>query len=217
MFRQTKNAFRAVVDTLFPLCCVACGSHGALCCESCMITIRINPHLVRLDFPKELNVLTCVEFKHKVVAPLIYAFKYDGMSDACEYFARIFQRMPHELQNTLRRYDMVLPIPLHRRRICERGYSQNTLLARSCFGAEKVCDTAIMRTRYTESQTGLTKTMRAKNIDGCFKVENLSFVIGKTIVLVDDVITTGATIKECARVLFEAGAKEVRGFAIARD
>jgi ComF family protein len=218
MFHRAKNVFRIILDAIFPLQCAGCGALGALCCAACMSTFNVQVKTVCApSFPREFFIISCVGFKHKIISSLMHAFKYNGMQSARVYFAEIFQMMPSSVRASLQGYDCIVPMPLHRRRFCERGYNQNALLAQSCFGREKINEAVLARVRYTASQTGLTKGARAKNVAGCFRVVDVAGVCGKRILLVDDVVTTGATMQECARVLFEAGTRDVRGFAFAWD
>ncbi len=218
MFHRAKNVFHIILDAVFPLRCVGCGVLGTLCCTACMRTLNIEAKTVCMPyFSEELCVISCVHFKHEIIASLMHAFKYEGMQEVRVYFSEIFQKIPSSVRASLQSYDCIVPVPLHQRRLCERGYNQNVLLAQSFFGREKIDAALVARVRYTASQTGLSKGARAKNVAGCFRVVNSAGVRGKKILLVDDVVTTGATMKECARVLFEAGARDVRGFALAWD
>ncbi|KKT35597.1 MAG: Amidophosphoribosyltransferase family protein [Parcubacteria group bacterium GW2011_GWA2_44_12] len=218
MLQKLHNVFRIILDAVFPLRCAGCGNFGVLCCAVCMNTLNVQMKTVCVSsFPKEFRVMSCVDFKHELISSLMHAFKYEGMREARVYFAEMFQKIPSPARAYLQEYESIMPVPLHSRRICERGYNQNLLIAQSCFEKEKIDNTSLARVRYTDSQTGLTKGARAKNIAGCFQVLRPADVRGRTILLVDDVVTTGATMKECARVLFEAGARDVQGFAFAWD
>jgi ComF family protein len=113
--------------------------------------------------------------------------------------------------------DLIIPIPLHHLKKAERGYNQSLYIAK---GLNKVLqckysDRVIKRIRYTESQTGLNMVERLENISEAFKIRNKKLIQGKTILLVDDVITTGATISECGKILLESGAQKVYAASIA--
>ncbi len=111
---------------------------------------------------------------------------------------------------------LVVPIPLHRRRLRWRGFNQAEILAREAFG-ERVEQGAgkLVRAKYTRPQVKLSESERAVNIKNCFvwEGENLA---GRNIVLIDDVVTTGATLNEAARVLKENGAGKVWGLVVAK-
>ena len=110
-------------------------------------------------------------------------------------------------------------MPLHRERLRQRGFNQAELLARAaqrCLGARCRVDAGILRrARATDSQTGLTRHQRRANVRGAFRVTRPA-VADQTIVVIDDVFTTGITASECARVLMRAGAKQVFVATVAR-
>lgn len=108
----------------------------------------------------------------------------------------------------------MIPVPLHRARKRERGFNQSEILAE---GISQVLDrttlnTVLKRKRNTKDQTHLNVQQRKENVEGAFVVAHPDKVMGKMIILVDDVMTTGATLNECAKMLLEAGA--IRIFAV---
>jgi ComF family protein len=114
--------------------------------------------------------------------------------------------------------DLVIPVPLHTRRLRERGFNQSLLLARQVSRRRSIPlnFTALQRARQTQPQTQLSGPERRKNVRGAFEVRKREAVKGKRILLIDDVFTTGATVQECAYVLREAGATEVQVLTLAR-
>lgn len=113
--------------------------------------------------------------------------------------------------------DAIVPIPLHKKRFRERGYNQSELIAKGL--AERLgvpLDTkSLIRKEETAYQSGLNHRKRYKNVKGAFMVKYPEHIQGKTILLVDDIITTGATLYEANRVLKQSGAKEVRAITLA--
>jgi ComF family protein len=115
--------------------------------------------------------------------------------------------------------DIVLPVPLHGRRLRERGYNQSARLALAlarCLG-HAAPEGVLERTRATRPQVGLKRAERAVNVRGAFRVARGARVAGRRVLLVDDVITTGATIGACARALMAARAARVTVWAAARQ
>jgi ComF family protein len=119
---------------------------------------------------------------------------------------------------------LIVPVPLHSSRRRERGFNQSDLLASGLAralvkrggAAPQVAKACLRRKRATPPQTGLSVTARRENLRGAFEVVKPHMVSGREIVLVDDVMTTGATLSACARTLKRAGAARVMGLALAR-
>jgi len=114
--------------------------------------------------------------------------------------------------------DGLVPVPLHPARRRERGFNQSRLLARDLARLRnvEVLGGCLVKTRNAPAQAGLRAADREKNVRSAYAVRRSGRVRGKTLVLVDDVTTTGATLRECARVLMAAGAKEVRAITLAQ-
>ncbi|MDY6838656.1 MAG: ComF family protein [Thermodesulfobacteriota bacterium] len=114
--------------------------------------------------------------------------------------------------------DLLIPVPLHIRRLRERGFNQAYLMIRRWAKLEEIpCDAfAMLRTRWTEPQTSLSRKERKKNMRRAFAVRNPESIRGRRVLLIDDVYTTGSTANECARVLAEAGAELVDVLTLAR-
>ncbi len=151
---------------------------------------------------------------------LIHLLKYDGVRPAANILGRM---MSEGFLDLAPRFDsgepVIVPVPLHSSKLAERGFNQSGLIARAALRIVPLgklnCD-VLRRTRPTETQTGLTRDQRQRNIRGAFRVQHRTVVSGKDILLVDDVFTTGTTVSECARVLRRAGANRVFVATVAR-
>jgi len=111
--------------------------------------------------------------------------------------------------------DLLAPVPLHPKRIKDRGFNQSLFLAQGFPGAA-VAREAVVRTRHTPPQVGLNPKERQDNVKGAFAVTDPARVKGQSVLLIDDLYTTGSTVKECARVLRKAGARRVEVLTVAR-
>ena len=116
---------------------------------------------------------------------------------------------------------IIVPIPISKNRLKERGYNQCSIIARELERIDgdsnfTLCEDALKKTKDSPSQTSVkNRKKRLQNIKGCFSVSNHEKIKGSNIILIDDVITTGATMNEASRILIEAGADQVICFAIA--
>ncbi len=155
---------------------------------------------------------------------LIHHFKYGGSDGLAlelgELLAKCWRSDPAFWDS-----DGIIPVPSHRARIRERGYDRIQLLAKSMLagirspdsGKPVLYDRLMVRVRKSVSQTELSREDRQKNVANVFAVLQSDVIRGKKFILLDDVLTTGATVQACAAILLQAGAREVACLAIARD
>lgn len=141
---------------------------------------------------------------------ILHALKYEGRQSLA---APLGRRMAAAGAEVLDGADIAVPVPLHFWRLYRRGFNQAAELARHL--DVPVVD-ALRRTRATVTQTDLPEAARHANVRGAFALRSRVRVAGAVVVVVDDVSTTGATLDACARVLLEAGAREVRALTAAR-
>ena len=152
-----------------------------------------------------------------VARTLVHSLKYQDRTDLAPAMGRWMARAGNELLNEA---DALVPVPLHWRRGWSRRYNQSGALARmiSRQSGVKLASEALRRIRPTEQQIGLSRPQRAANVQGAFKVapERSADIAGRRVILVDDVLTTGATVDACARALLRAKAAQVDVLVFAR-
>lgn len=231
---RAREAVWAVVGGLlaflFPDECVSCGRGLAVgerhLCAACSARLRVGarettmppvspllsggPEAAR---PVSGTVLYALCFSGPA-RDLIHCLKYQGrasvavaLADACAPLLR---------SGLLGDFDVVVPVPLHAARRRERGFNQSELLARRLAElADVPCARALTRVRATAPQTSLTRRGRLANVDGAFAAAQNAAVEGRETLLVDDVVTTGATLAAAASALLSAGASSVNCFALA--
>lgn len=148
----------------------------------------------------------------------IHLFKYNGNFHLALPLGQMLADSVEKLLG-IDSVDLLLPVPLHTKRLRERGFNQAVLLARPLSNRYNIplVTSVLKRSRWTEPQVNLDRRVRRKNVRGSFMVSNSSFLSGKNILLLDDVYTTGATINECGKTLLRAGAKEVYVLTLARS
>ena len=152
-----------------------------------------------------------------VARTLVQALKYHDRTDLAPAMGRW---MAHAGKELLQGADMLIPVPLHWRRAWHRRYNQSGALARAIERASgvRLRGELLQRVRRTEQQVGLSRSQRASNVQGAFRVppERQGEVSGARIVLIDDVLTSGATVDACARALLRARAAQVDVLVFAR-
>jgi ComF family protein len=147
---------------------------------------------------------------------LIHLLKYDHVRPAAAVLGRLLAEAVTGLESTWTQQPIVvIPVPLHARKLRQRGFNQSELIAEEFIKLKVSSDCVKLQTRVlrrrreTESQIGLTRHQRRENIRGAFAVAKPQEVTGRGVLLIDDVFTTGTTVSECARVLLRAGASKV--------
>lgn len=153
------------------------------------------------------------------VRALIWELKYYDSARAAEIAGRLLaEHTISVLSDTLAHRALLIPVPMHKERLQERGYNQSERIARQMLpylhGHVDLQSKALQRIHPTQRQTELKKSMRLRNVAGAFSADE-SLVSGKTCILLDDVVTTGATLTECSKTLLRAGASRVIPLALA--
>ncbi len=233
-------ALRSAADMLLPPVCVSCRApirtHGLLC-GSCFAGVEFiaAPVCARLGIPRPYDIgapslsaaaiaappvydrARAVALYSKTMRDLIHGLKYRDRQEGVALFSRWLARAGREL---LSETNILVPVPLYRSRLWWRRFNQSALLARGVARqAQLPLDCFVLRrVKPTASQVGLSTVQRKRNVAGAFAVEpaRKPAIHGKTVLLIDDVITTGATAEACARVLKRAGAARVNVLALAR-
>ncbi len=156
---------------------------------------------------------------------LIHALKYQRLRPITPKLGELLARAIAQLAPEAPAEMLVIPVPLHRSKHSDRGFNQAGLLAAEAIACLRKHDTAwrltlapnmLMRLRGTDSQAGLTPRQRRLNVRGAFGVSEPAAVFGKHVLLIDDILTTGATARAAARALLQAGAESVWVATLAR-
>ena len=189
--------------------CDICGVPGVVgCCDSCATV------------PPRYGKLRSVAFYEASVQVAIQLLKFEKKRVFAGHLCSLMNRYLEGLASDFRvsDYDGILPVPIHRRRLRERGFNQAELLARGlgAVAGVPVITGALVRGRHTVAQSGLGGVARQQNIVGAFSVAVPGRVAGKRVLLVDDVFTTGATIGEAVSELWGADPVEVDVLTLAR-
>ena len=202
------------VDLLYPRYCLSCRKEGEWVCPNCFesLTIRRRPAEGEVD----LAVEALLDYDEALAEKIITVLKYNFVSDLSRVIDSIVLKAG---DYDWSRESVIVPVPLHRRRLLWRGFNQAEIIALALTKATglPVCADLLLRTVYRRPQVGRKGSERARSVQGVFAVnyQRLSDNWGKNIILVDDVMTTGSTLGECARTLQTVGFKEIKGFVLA--
>ena len=213
------GAFSAILDILFPPRCVFCRrfikSGSSLICDDC----RKSLPYTRNGGEKTGDFFTvCIAplYYEADVRESLHRFKFKGATGYSKVYGQLLADCIRE--NLSGRYDLISWVPLSRNRLKERGYDQSMLLAMAtALELDDVAVSTLEKTLEVEKQSlmGSAEKRRA-NISGAYRAVDPELVDGKRILLIDDIVTTGSTLSECARTLRSAGAGEVLCAAVAR-
>ena len=209
-----------ILEVVFPSVCGICGkvSKDDLC-KKCEIKIEEN----------QIKLIS--QYKNKYFDECIHMYKYEGIirEKIIEYkfqdnaylyktFSKIILKNK-KVCGILKKYDIIIPVPIHRKRKNKRGYNQTELIA-NFIGKQlniKTCNDVLFKSKNIISQSELNKIDRRNNVKGAFIIKNEGKVNNKKILLFDDVYTTGNTVNECSKILKEARASRVGVLTIAKD
>jgi ComF family protein len=234
-----RALYRALVDVALPQLCAACREpvEGSGLCPACWskLSFIARPYCERLGIPFQYDpgpgmlsmaaiadppaynrARAAVRFD-EISRALVHALKYGDRLDLAPMMGRWIGHAGREI---LAEADALVPVPLHWRRQWARRFNQSAMLAAAVSGETGVpiATGALKRVKATVQQVGLSRTERASNIQGAFKVPDSGkpLVRGRRLVLIDDVLTSGATVEGCARALNRAGAANVDVLVFAR-
>ncbi|OGB76175.1 hypothetical protein A2476_02620 [candidate division CPR3 bacterium RIFOXYC2_FULL_35_7] len=219
----------SILDFLFPQKCLYCGQVGSVVCQNCVsqlpfpktqiCPICYNPSLIGKthDFCQKrynLDGLTFCFYYDDKIKEAIKKIKYRNLfSYVDELVARGISKLDLEQFKDF----MIIPVPLHEKRLKSRGFNQAEIIGKVLSGKLNIqLRTDILkRVKDTSSQVKLNKKAREENIKDAFTVNSKVKFKNMKALLVDDIFTSGATLNECAKILKKAGVQKVRGFTLA--
>ena len=209
-----------LLSLLFPKKCIICAKRvNNIICNHCFLTIA------------KQNTFHLQKYSHQFFQKHVYMFSYEGeirkiilnykfnnQSYLLDYFVEIMIKN-EKICRFLKTYDIIIPVPIHKKRKNERGYNQSELISKVIakeLNIKHFTD-VLVKTMNTTPQSALTKNERFTNTKNVYKIQNIQKIKEKRVVLFDDIFTTGATANSCAKLLKENGAKEIAIFTIAKD
>lgn len=216
MLHHWTTIHRDLLQLFFPRLCPACGEAGLpdelLLCLDCQVHLPFTHQHESPDnaftkrFWGRLPVLHGCALLHFTkggrVQHLLHQIKYRNRQDLAVYLGKRYGRTLQE-QAIFREAGIILPVPLHPRKQRERGYNQSACFAQGLSESLAIpwSDSLLIRSQYTTTQTHKTRLERFENVAEAFEVPNPALLEGKTLLLIDDVLTTGATLEACGALL----------------
>ncbi|MFH1597944.1 MAG: ComF family protein [Patescibacteria group bacterium] len=222
--------FSKIINLFFPIQCLGCGKSGFFLCSKCLDSIPLNQHYFcpichrpgnswRLCSQCHQNrsldgVIIASDYKYRLLQKIIHCYKYQYVKSLSKALSQILINYLED--NQVFSDFIITSLPLHLKRQKLRCFNQAEEVA------NYIADTfwlsfdpdLLKRLKNTKPQARLNKEQRAKNIRNAFRLQRGCY--GRRVLIIDDVFTTGSTLNECARVLKEAGAREVWGLVIAK-
>ncbi len=219
--KQTPASFFShILDIFFPRTCIGCSNQRTLLCVRCLSKIPSAP-------PTEHSFIRGVfDYHHPLIKDAVWRLKYKHVQGFAEVFAeKLYEEIIGELGDNLdaapKETFLLIPVPLHKKRLSERGYNQSELIARAIIAYDQahtfeLAPDILVRIHATAPQARSQKrTARIANLRGAFACTDPSYVRGRIVILIDDVTTTGATLLEAKRALIAAKPRKVLAFTVA--
>lgn len=237
IIKNARKVWAFFLDLIFPKECLGCGCEKTLLCQKCFSSIKLRQTQSCLACKRETNfgkfcthcassynldgVFIASHYEQKIINKLIKNFKYYFVRELYQDLGKIFILFLNDLfdkkeQKINFQKSLIMPVPLSAYRKRWRGFNQSEILAHLVaenFNLELSVN-ELIRIKHTRPQVKLNKIQRENNIKNCFNW-SAGDLAGRQIILVDDVVTTGATLNECAKVLKNHGACKVWGLVLA--
>ncbi|MCX6740108.1 MAG: ComF family protein [Candidatus Parcubacteria bacterium] len=237
-FKNELKKFKEfVLDLIFPKECIGCAKEGDYLCQQCLSQIELIKEfycaLCKKPSPwgkicescaaetKIAAIWVATDYNQKVIQELIHQLKYGYIEEISAILREILLKYLN-LNNILTEFSLektkaiFIPVPLHKKRLLLRGFNQSELIALQLKEATGIeVSNIIERIKNTQTQINLKRSERQQNVKEAFCLKS-NFDNTKKAILIDDVITTGSTLKECAQALYQAGFTEIYGLVIAQ-
>lgn len=199
--------FEKVLNLFFPIKCGVCGKIGLPICKEC--EERLKPYEINLVQKDKFFI-----YKYQdIIRNLLLNYKFNDASYLANSFAYLIKNNK-KIYSILKNYDIIIPVPLHKKRMNERGYNQTELIAKKLgIPVETNC---LIKAKNIKPQSTKTAKERQIDIKNVFAIQNVEKIKNKKLLLLDDIYTTGSTANECIKTLSKARNK-ISFLAIAKD
>lgn len=209
-----------ILEIIFPNVCGICGKidkHNL--CPQCKIKLKklIKANITKMSNKNFTNLAYLFTYGG-IIREKIIKYKFKDSAYLYKTFAEIIIKNK-KMCGFIKNYDIIIPVPIHKKRYKERGYNQSELLASEIAKTLNISIEKHVLTKNVNNtpQSKLSKIERKNNANGVYKIINAQKIKNKKIIIIDDIYTTGSTANECSKVLKQAGASEIAVFTIAKD
>ncbi|HLP86814.1 MAG TPA: phosphoribosyltransferase family protein [Candidatus Paceibacterota bacterium] len=220
MYSYLKKFENFVLEIIFPTKCIGCDTKNEILCNNCVFKIRL------AERETDKSILAVFDYRDLIIKRAIWELKYHHKRYLGEKLGQLLYEFLIEDIADIKTYVTgraiyVIPVPISNKRTKFRGYNQANAIAKGfCDGADRgtfeLQNNIVYKKRDTLPQAKITnRKRRLENVRDVFGIKDSDVVKGRTIIVVDDVTTTGGTINEIMKILKKAGAKKVIGFAVA--
>ena len=217
-----KKILAIIEEAIFPQVCGICGkiNKEGLCtkCKNTLEKLAIFEVTKKGKKESDFQELISIFPYEGIVRQLLLAYKFDEKPYMYVCFVNFILKNK-KIFKKLQSYDTIIPVPISKKRMKERGYNQSLLIAKK-LSKDVIIDlqtNCLFKTKNIIEQSKLNKEQRKQNIQNVYELKNREIINNKQILLIDDIYTTGSTVKECARVLQQANPKRIDVLVIARD
>lgn len=215
----TKSKFKKfLLDALFPVECLGCHQIGEIVCQKCLDKIIVlnkwKPNLYSLE-----KIVVIFDYQQPLLKKAIKSFKYSPynlniLKRLSPLFIKCLKQSSLPLNYLTKNKFILVPIPLSKQKLAKRGFNQADLIAQELATAFNwPLKKSLKKIKNTPSQTNLSREQRKLNVQNVFKAQGK---IVPNIILIDDILTTGATLEQAAKTLYQAGAKEIWAIVLAQ-
>ena len=212
------NILHSALNLLFPPVCGICGKlNESYLCDNCHRKL-LQQMLKRQPYKKnQQDIFHLVKYEG-IIREKLLAYKFKDQSYLSKTFAQLCIKN-EKCYAFIKSYDIIIPVPMYGKKKRQRGYNQCELIAKELqkYLPIKLETKVLIKYKNTPAQSTLSKEERKRNIKDVYKVQNISKIENKRVLLLDDIYTTGSTISECSRVLQQAGIKQIGILTIAKD
>ena len=208
-----------LIDLFFPQVCGICGKLDKnSICNKCEKILEDNSKFEEFIENNEFYKLIYIFNYGGIIRKLILDYKFNEKSHIYKTFVNFVLKNQKMFEN-LKSYDTIIPVPISKKRMKQRGYNQSLLIAKELGNRLniEIQTKCLIKKQDVIEQSKLNREQRSKNIQNVYELKNKQIIENKKIILVDDIYTTGSTVKECSKTLKKANPKEIDVLVLAKD